>query len=69
VQLLKAMKNQVELAGIRAAHVRDGAALTRYFAWLEAAVTRGVDARKPGSPPLGFVLNEVRGERSWRRRW
>lgn len=31
----KAIKNDTELAGMRACHVRDGAALTEYFAWLE----------------------------------
>ena len=33
----KACKNAVELAGIRAAHRRDGAALVRFLAWLAAA--------------------------------
>jgi Xaa-Pro aminopeptidase len=31
----KAIKNDVELAGMRACHVRDGAAQIEYFAWLE----------------------------------
>ncbi len=31
----KAVKNETELAGMRACHVRDGAALIEYFAWLE----------------------------------
>lgn len=31
----KAIKNDTEMAGIRACHVRDGAALIEYFAWLE----------------------------------
>lgn len=31
----KAVKNEVEIQGMRACHVRDGAALTEYFAWLE----------------------------------
>ncbi|KAJ5908590.1 hypothetical protein N7495_001272 [Penicillium taxi] len=31
----KSVKNEVELEGMRACHVRDGAALTEYFAWLE----------------------------------
>lgn len=31
----KAIKNDVELAGMRACHIRDGAALIEYFAWLE----------------------------------
>ena len=35
--LPKACKNEAELTGIRAAHRRDGAALTRFLAWLAAA--------------------------------
>jgi Xaa-Pro aminopeptidase len=31
----KAVKNTTELDGMRASHVRDGAALIEYFAWLE----------------------------------
>jgi len=31
----KSVKNDTELAGMRACHVRDGAALIQYFAWLE----------------------------------
>lgn len=31
----KAVKNETELEGMRACHVRDGAALTEFFAWLE----------------------------------
>ncbi|KAK8004324.1 hypothetical protein PG989_004043 [Apiospora arundinis] len=31
----KAVKNDAELEGMRACHVRDGAALIEYFAWLE----------------------------------
>jgi len=33
--LPKARKNAVEISGTRAAHVRDGAALTRFLAWLD----------------------------------
>jgi Xaa-Pro aminopeptidase len=39
--LPKACKNDVELAGIRAAHVRDGAALSKFLAWLPAAAETG----------------------------
>ncbi|TVY83609.1 putative Xaa-Pro aminopeptidase P [Lachnellula suecica] len=35
----KAIKNAVELEGMRACHVRDGAALIEYFAWLEDQLT------------------------------
>ena len=38
---LKAIKNATEIAGFRASHVRDGAALARYFAWLEAQLDAG----------------------------
>ncbi len=43
-QLPKAMKNPVELAGTRAAHRRDGAALTRFLAWLDREVSRRAEA-------------------------
>ncbi|RVU34626.1 aminopeptidase P family protein [Hwanghaeella grinnelliae] len=39
--LPKACKNDVELAGTRAAHGRDGAAVTRFLSWLPAAVEAG----------------------------
>jgi Xaa-Pro aminopeptidase len=39
--LPKARKNEAELAGIRAAHRRDGAALVRFLAWLAEAAPRG----------------------------
>lgn len=31
----KAVKNETELEGMRQCHIRDGAALSEYFAWLE----------------------------------
>ncbi len=39
--LPKACKNPTELDGIRAAHVRDGLALTRFLAWLSREGTSG----------------------------
>jgi len=39
--LPKACKNPVELDGFRAAHLRDGAALVRFLAWLSAAAPKG----------------------------
>ena len=41
VTLPKAIKNDTELAGARAAHRRDGAALTRFLAWLAATAPAG----------------------------
>jgi len=40
-RLPRAVKNEVELNGARAAHLRDGVALVRFFSWL--------DAQEPGS--------------------
>jgi Xaa-Pro aminopeptidase len=41
VQLPKAKKNATELAGARAAHMRDGAALAKFFAWLAVEAPKG----------------------------
>jgi Xaa-Pro aminopeptidase len=35
ITLMKAVKNHAEIAGTRAAHLRDGAAVTRFLAWLD----------------------------------
>jgi Xaa-Pro aminopeptidase len=40
-QLPKACKNEAELAGTRRAHVRDGAALSRFLAWLACEAPSG----------------------------
>lgn len=39
--LPKARKNQIEISGTRDAHVRDGAALTTFLAWLAKAAPEG----------------------------
>jgi Xaa-Pro aminopeptidase len=41
IALMKAVKNETELAGARAAHIRDGAALTRFLAWFEQEARKG----------------------------
>jgi Xaa-Pro aminopeptidase len=41
IALLRAVKNPVEQAGTRAAHVRDGAAVTRFLAWLDENARSG----------------------------
>lgn len=40
-QLPKACKNSVEIEGMRAAHRRDGVALTRFLSWLEGQAPKG----------------------------
>lgn len=37
----KAVKNETELEGMRKCHIRDGAALSEYFAWLEEELGNG----------------------------
>lgn len=36
ISLIKARKNNAELAGIRKAHIRDGSAMVRFLAWFDA---------------------------------
>lgn len=40
--LPKALKNPVELDGTRAAHIRDGAAVSKFLAWLPSAAESGL---------------------------
>jgi len=40
---MKAIKNEVEMEGFRRCHIRDGAALARYFAWLEEQLQNGAE--------------------------
>ena len=48
IALMKAVKNPVEIEGARAAHRRDGAAVTRFLAWLDREAPSG--AARPRSP-------------------
>lgn len=41
ISLLKAAKNPAEIAGMRAAHVRDGVALARFLAWFDGEAPSG----------------------------
>ena len=41
IALMKAVKNEVEIAGARAAHIRDGAAVARFLAWFDREAARG----------------------------
>ncbi|HUF55973.1 MAG TPA: aminopeptidase P family protein [Thermohalobaculum sp.] len=43
VSALKTVKNAAELAGTRAAHRRDGAAMVRFLAWLDGEIARGAE--------------------------
>jgi Xaa-Pro aminopeptidase len=41
ITAMKAVKNAAEIAGARAAHQRDGAAVTRFLAWFDRQAPRG----------------------------
>src|SRR5262244_3423817 len=41
IALMKAVKNEIEIAGARAAHIRDGAAVTRFLAWFDREAPGG----------------------------
>ena len=41
IALMKAIKNPAEISGARAAHVRDGVAVTRFLAWFDREAARG----------------------------
>jgi Xaa-Pro aminopeptidase len=41
IALMKAVKNEAELAGARAANLRDGAALTQFLAWFDREAPQG----------------------------
>jgi len=41
IALMKAVKNEIEVAGAHAAHIRDGAAVTRFLAWFDREAPRG----------------------------
>ncbi|HIF9198320.1 TPA: aminopeptidase P family protein [Photobacterium damselae] len=40
--LPKAMKNPTEAAGMKACHIRDGVAMAKFLAWLDAQVAQGI---------------------------
>ena len=64
VALPKACKNAVELEGIRAAHRRDGAAVSRFLGWLGARLEERHLARDRGlRPPAGAAPGDRQAAR------
>jgi len=57
---LKAIKNETELEGFRQCHIRDGAALARYFSWLEEQLNQGVEvSESQGSDQVAKFRSEL----------
>ena len=52
VTRLKAIKSKAEMEGFRACHIRDGAALVEFFAWLERSLLNK-DSHTEGNDPEG----------------
>lgn len=59
--LPKAAKNTTEIAGIKASHIRDGVAVSRFIAWLENEVNIGV---LPNEAELAEKLHQFRKQDS-----
>ncbi|RXK37652.1 xaa-Pro aminopeptidase [Tremella mesenterica] len=62
IELAKSKKNATEIEGFRHCHIRDGAALVRYFAWLEETLHRG---EKLTEYHAAQRLEEYRKENQW----
>jgi len=58
VTAIKACKTDDELNGVRAAHVRDGAALTRFLAWLSVEAPKGKLTEMGASDKLASIRAE-----------
>ena len=54
ITLKKSLKNDSELAGIRACHIRDGVALTAFLHWLESTVRYSDQQVSAPSMPVGI---------------
>ncbi len=52
VVLPKAIKNAVEIAGTQAAHIRDGAAVTRFLHWVDTVAAQGGEDELTASAKL-----------------
>jgi Xaa-Pro aminopeptidase len=53
--LAKALKNPVEIGGMKAAHVRDGAAVSRFLRWIEREAPKGgIDELSAAAKLQGF---------------
>ena len=52
IAMMKAVKNDTEIAGFRAAMERDGVALVRFLMWLKPAVAKGQETERTASARL-----------------
>jgi hypothetical protein len=45
IDIMKGVKNEVEVQGLRRAYTRDGACFVQFLAWLEETMGKGVQVR------------------------
>ena len=60
VPLLKAVRNDIEIAGIHAAMQRDGVAMVKFLHWLESATKSGIETELS----ISQKLHELRAEQA-----
>lgn len=64
VQMRKAVKNPVEIEGMRKAHLYDGIAMEKFLFWLETSVADGVEVTEwDAAVKLGQLRSEIPGYR------
>lgn len=62
--LEKAMKNEVEIEGMREAHIEDGLAMEKFLYWLETSLAAGVSVtERDALEKLGDLRREIPGFR------
>ena len=57
ISLMKSIKNETEIEGMRRAYIRDGASFVKFFAWLEEKFSKGYDVTEYEA---AFRLTEYR---------
>uniref|UniRef100_A0A4W3H4M8 X-prolyl aminopeptidase (aminopeptidase P) 2, membrane-bound n=1 Tax=Callorhinchus milii TaxID=7868 RepID=A0A4W3H4M8_CALMI len=58
VQITKAIKDETEQKGLKAAHVRDAIAVIRYLVWLEQNVPKGTETELSGAHYVSKLRSE-----------
>lgn len=58
IPLMKAIKNEAEISGFRAAMIRDGVAMTRFLMWLRPAVAAGNETELSASRKLAALRRQ-----------
>lgn len=62
VQLRKAVKNEIEVAGMKDAHIEDGIAMEKFLFWLNTMVSQGYAvSEKDASVKLDSLRSEIPG--------